>query len=383
MSKTIYFDNAATSWPKPGTVNMAMLDFMIRTGASPGRSGHALAIEAGRILFQAREELGLLFNNPDTERIIFTLNCTAAINMALKSLLHEGDRAITTSMEHNSVMRTLNFLKENSGVKVEAVSCFKTGTVNLEELEKCLKNGAKLVILSMASNVTGTVQPVRHIGRMCREQGVLFMVDSAQAAGIVPLSMKDDFIDIIAFSGHKGLFGPQGTGGLCFGKNVRISPFVHGGTGSKSDSAYQPDFYPDALESGTPNTPGIAGLLAGLRFIAETGIERVREYETLLDKRLYQGLEAISTVELHGIDETLERVSVVSFTVRGQASSETALLLEREAGVMCRAGLHCAPEAHKTIGTFPDGTVRLSPGFFNTVEEVDFVVSAVEKFAGK
>lgn len=270
----IYLDNAATGWPKPPAVMDAMISMMTEAGGSPGRSGHALSVEAGRRIFEARELIARLFNAPDPMGVIFTLNTTHALNLALRGLLNPGDRVVTTSMEHNSVMRPLRALAAD-GVELEVIACNQTGALELSLLQDALRRPARLVVVNHASNVVGTLQDIRAVARMAREAGALFLLDAAQSAGAVPIDMEADGIDLLAFTGHKGLMGPQGTGGLVLGRNVdvkQIRPLILGGTGSNSGHEAQPDRLPDRFESGTPNGPGIAGLAAGVRRVLEMGI---------------------------------------------------------------------------------------------------------------
>ncbi len=377
----IYFDNAATSFPKPKEVSAAIIDYMNNVGASPGRSGHRLSIEAGRILYQCRENLAELFHVSDPLRIIFTSNATESINLALKGFLRSSDQVITSSMEHNSVMRPLRELEKN-GVQVIVIPCFGDGSLNPEDIEKAINKNTALIVLNHASNVTGTLLPIRKAGQIARKHHVLFLVDAAQTAGAYPLDMEKDNIDLLAFTGHKSLFGPTGTGGLVIGENVeihRILPLKTGGTGSRSESENHPDFLPDRYESGTPNIAGIAGLNAGVSYILKKGTKAIHQYEHNLCQILISGLKEITGVTVYGKDETEERASVVSFTIAGQSPSDIGLKLDENYAMMCRVGLHCAPAAHKTIGTFPVGTVRFSIGLFNTVEDIEKAIAAIRK----
>lgn len=379
----IYFDNAATSWPKPPEVKEAMVRFMEEIGANPGRSGHLLSIEAARIIYDARETLSKLFNIKDPSRIVFTLNATESVNLALKGLLRSGDHIITSSMEHNSVMRPLRHL-EKKGIALSVVPCFKDGTLDPKELEKQVQPATKMIILNHASNVTGTLLPIREAGRIAREHHLLFLVDAAQTAGAYPIDIEKDGVDLLAFTGHKSLYGPQGTGGLVIGEKVNIqdlTPLKQGGTGSRSEFEEQPDFLPDRYESGTPNAVGIAGLLAGVQFVLKKGIEPIRQYETLLIGNLIEGLREIPGISFYGPENLTDRMATLSFNIKGLSPSEVASRLENESGILCRPGLHCAPSAHKTIGTFPEGTIRFSLGCFNTLEEVRHAIEAIDHMA--
>lgn len=377
----IYFDNAATSWPKPQTVARAMTDFMDKIGANPGRSGHRLSIEAGRIVNDTRENIAQLFNVKDPMRVIFGLNATDALNLGIRGILRKGDHAITGSMEHNSVMRPLREL-EHKGVKVSVVQCSKEGFLEPEDVGKAIKKNTKLIVLNQASNVVGSLLPTREIGKIARENEVLFMIDAAQTAGCTSIDIEADFIDLLAFTGHKSLLGPQGTGGLVIGEQVSLNelpPLKSGGTGSRSEFEYQPEFLPDKYESGTLNTVGLAGLGAGVRFVLDETVETIRTKEIALIKKFLEGANEISDVRLYGgCDETMQ-TSTISFDLQNISQSEAGLILDEEYGIMCRVGLHCAPSAHKTMGTFPDGTIRFGMGYFNTEDEVDFSLEALMK----
>jgi len=379
----IYFDNAATSYPKPKEVLEAIIDFTENIGASPGRSGHRLSIEAGRILYQCRENLAELFNVSDPLRIIFTLNITEAINLVLRGLLHRGDHVLTSSMEHNAVMRPLRELEKN-GVQVQVISCSADGTLDPEDINKAIKENTALIVLNHASNVTGTLLPIRSVGEIARKSNILFLVDAAQTAGACPIDIVKNNIDLLAFTGHKGLFGPTGTGGLVIGERVniqRIIPLKTGGTGSRSESEIHPDFLPDRYESGTPNIAGIAGLNAGIRYILKRGIKQIYQQELSLTDKLISGLKEIPGIIVYGKNSIENRVAVVSFNIQHQSPSDIGLKLDEDHDLMCRVGLHCSPASHKTIGTFPTGTVRFSMSIFNTNEDIKKAVRVVSKIA--
>ena len=382
MKSLIYLDNAATSWPKPEAVYQAMENFMRHAGASPGRSGHRLSIDAGRVVYEAREILALLFNLDDPLRIIFTKNATEALNLAICGVLHPGDHVITSSMEHNSVMRPLRALEEE-GVELTVVRCSAQGFLDPADLENAIKANTRLIILNHASNVVGTLLPVAEIGSIARRHNVLFCVDAAQTAGVYPIDMKAMDIDLLAFTGHKSLFGPPGTGGLCIGKGLEdiLVPMIRGGTGSHSESEYQPNFLPDKYESGTPNTVGLAGLTAGVQFVFSQGIDNLRMSEEKLTRNLIEGIQAIPNVTLYGSGDVRKQVAVLSINIAGLSSSEVAMHLDEDYDIMCRPGLQCAPVAHKTLGTFPSGTVRLSPGHFSTEDNIKTTLDAIAKIA--
>jgi len=377
----IYLDNAATSYPKPKKVGLAMLDFLEKIGASPGRSAHRLSQEAGRLVYQTRENLAKLFNIDDPLRIVFTMNVTEALNLALQGLLVSGEQVITSSMEHNSVMRPLRELERN-GIEVEVIPCSPQGKLDPEDIKKRIRKNTKLIVLNHGSNVIGSISPISEVGDLAREYGVLFLVDAAQTAGCYPLDMKRDKIDLLAFTGHKALFGPPGTGGLILGERVEVKkliPLKRGGTGSWSEFEEQPDFLPDKYESGTLNAVGLVGLNEGVKFILQEGLEKIRKYELQLTQRLIDGLKEIPGIIIYGEDQIKNRIAVVSFNIRNRLPSEIGLKLDEEYGIMCRVGLHCTPVTHKTIGTFPGGTIRFSLSYFNKIEEIEQTVEGVKK----
>ena len=381
----IYLDNAATSFPKPPAVPEAVFDFMIRVGANPGRSGHRLSVEAERIRYEARERIARLFNHADPQRVVFTANVTAALNLVLLGMIEPGDRVVVTGMEHNAVMRPLRFL-EQRGASVTLVDAASDGTVDPDDIARALDTPTRLVCTLHASNVIGTIVPIGDIGRICRDRGVPYLVDAAQTAGCVPIDLQRDPVDILAFTGHKGLLGPTGTGGLvispAFDEKL-IRPLIFGGTGSRSEEEYQPEFLPDRFESGTANIAGIAGLSAGVDFILSRGVDAIRAHESGLAGLLIEGFTAIEGVTVYGVSDPARRTAAVSFRIAGADNAVAAHRLSEEFEIMCRAGLHCAPRAHKTIGTFPEGTVRLSIGPFNTAADIDAALAAVATIAGK
>lgn len=380
----IYLDNAASSWPKPAAVMKAMNHVLQEVGANPGRSGHRLSVEAARIIYAVRESIARLFNSTDPLRVIFCPNATEALNLALKGVLGAGDHVITGSMEHNSMMRPLRAL-ESEGLELTVVPCSPEGYLDPGDVAKRLKRNTSLIAINHGSNVTGGVQPVDEIARMARGHGCLLLVDAAQTAGSIEVNVEREGIDLLAFTGHKGLFGPQGTGGLVIGENVRIEnfrPLKTGGTGSRSEFEKQPEFLPDKYESGTHNTVGIAGLGAGVDFILSEGIHAVQARERELTGRLIQGLREIDGITLYPDRQRERQLAVVSFISNSLEPSELGLRLDRDYGILCRVGLHCSPSSHKTIGTFPKGTVRCSMGYFTTGEEVDSAVAAVRDIVG-
>jgi cysteine desulfurase family protein len=375
----IYLDNAATSWPKPPEVLRGMTDALERSGGNPGRSGHRLSIEAARLIYDTRELLADFFNSGDPLGVIFAGNATHALNLAIYGLLRPGDRVVTTSMEHNSVMRPLRHL-ERKGVEVCIVPCARDGTVDPAQIAQVVTPGTRLVVSVYASNVVGTIMPVKEIAAIAHGAGALLLVDAAQAAGALPIDMQDAGIDLLAFTGHKALLGSPGIGGLVIRAGVdasQIEPLMRGGTGSQSEIEEHPDFLPDRFESGTPNLVGIASLKAGIEWLKEKGLDAVREHEKDLTRRLIEGLSDIPGLHVYGTLDAEKCVAIVSFTAEKKTVSEIGMRLDEEYGVLVRVGLHCAPAAHKTIGSFPEGTVRLAPGIFTTHTEVDIAVKAV------
>jgi len=377
----IYLDNAATSWPKPPGVAEAMVHFLEHVGASPGRSAHRLSIAAGRIVDSTREALAALLGVHDPLRIALGCNATEALNLALRGLLRPGDHVVTSSVEHNSVMRPLRAL-ELEGVELTVVPCAPGGTLDSSLIEAALQPNTVMIALNHASNVIGTILPVSEVGRIARRHELLLLVDAAATAGAIPIDMEQDQIDLLAFTGHKSLHGPMGTGGLAIGERVdptRLKPLKRGGTGSGSEKEEQPAFLPDRYESGTPNAVGLAGLLAGLQWLRETGVQAVREHHRSAAQHLIDGLRGIAGVTVYGTLDASRQVAPVAFNIDGIAPSEVGLRLDEEYDVLCRVGLHCAPAAHRTIGTFPDGTVRFAAGAFTTREDTDAALQAVAK----
>ncbi|MBN1828805.1 MAG: aminotransferase class V-fold PLP-dependent enzyme [Deltaproteobacteria bacterium] len=379
----IYMDNAATSWPKPRVVIDAMMRFSRDIGANPGRSGHRQSIEAGRTIIEAREAVAELFSVSNPLRIIFTKNATEALNIALYGLLKPGDHVITSSIEHNSVMRPLRYL-ERQGIGLTCVACSTTGLLDPADVIASIRPDTRLITMTHASNVMGTIMPVREVGRIARSHGIPFLLDAAQTAGSIPIDVEDLSVDILACAGHKSLFGPQGTGILYVGKGMEsiIAPIMRGGTGSRSESEEQPEGLPDRFEAGTLNTPGIAGLCAGVRFIVEEGIDRIRSHEEKLTEFMIESLASCEGVTVHGCGDAKRQTAVLSISLKGRSLSDAALVLDEEYGILTRPGLQCAPAAHRTMGTFPAGSIRLSPGYFTTEEDVAMTVRSLSAIAG-
>tara|TARA_B100000315_G_scaffold215253_1_gene214462 strand:+ start:14241 stop:15419 length:1179 start_codon:yes stop_codon:yes gene_type:complete len=377
-SSGVYFDNAATSHPKPPSVYEAINYTLQHVGASPGRGEHSLSQSANKIIFEARETIAKFFNISNSRNIVFTSNGTEALNLALKGLVKPGEHIITSSMEHNSVVRPLNTFK-NDGVNATIVQCDKQGKLNPDYVFKEIKQNTRLIVITHASNVTGTILPVEEIGEIAKKKGIPLLVDAAQTAGTIPIDVVRSNISLLACPGHKSLLGPQGTGFLYISEGFNLKPLIEGGTGSNSELSEQPDFLPDRFESGTLNSPGIAGLNAGIEFINKKSIQTIKEHEDKLSKTFTNKLKEINHVRIYGPLSIKEKTAVVSFNVKGKDSAEIATALDEKYQIMVRVGLHCSPYAHKTIGTFPEGTIRVSFSIFNTVQEIDYFIESLKK----
>jgi cysteine desulfurase family protein len=378
----VYLDNAATSWPKPESVYQTMDQFLRRCGGNPGRGGHSLALAAAEKVEETRLLIARLINAPEKERVVFTSNCTEALNLGLKGLLKPGDHVITDCIGHNSLVRPLKKL-ENQGVRVTRIlPCFE-GFLSPEEMKKAIIPETRLIVVTHASNVTGLIQPIDKYGAIAKKHGLIFMVDAAQTAGMYPIDVQANNIDLLASSGHKGLFGPPGTGVLYLSERVDLEPLREGGTGIYSELEDQPQTLPYKYESGTLNTVGIAGLGAGIKFLFQEGREKIQSKVHFLREHLNKGLAQIPGVILYCQSEgSLKKGAVVSFNLKGWEPAEVGVVLDQTFEIKGRTGLHCAPVAHKTLGTYPQGTIRISPGYFNTLEEVNFTLEAVSKIAG-
>lgn len=381
MKDKVYFDNTATSWPKPDCVAGSMINFMNNIGANPGRSGHKLSIKASRIVYDTREIIAQMFGASDPVQVVFTNNVTDALNLALWGICRAQDHIITSSMEHNSIMRPLRAL-EKKGIELTVVPCSREGELDPADIKKSIKSNTKMIALLHSSNVTGTIMPITEIGQIARSAKLVFLVDSAQTAGAIPIDMEKNKIDLLGFTGHKALYGPTGTGGLVIGGRVDISefhPIKMGGTGSLSDEEEQPSFLPDKFESGTLNTVGLSGLKASLLWLLEKGIDNIKHKKEELTNYLVEELCSLPEVTVYGTRKACKMTSTVSFNIKGILPSDAAFKLDKDFNIYCRVGLHCAPAAHKTIGTFPQGTIRFGLGFFNTKKQINYAVSALKK----
>lgn len=377
----IYLDNAATSWPKPPGVMEAMIEAMHQAGGNPGRSGHRLSVAAARRIYETRENLAEFFGVSNPDRVVFTSNATHALNLAIRGLVSAGDRVVVTGMEHNAVMRPLRAL-EAQGVEVSVVPAEPDGWVAPEALRSALQRPARLVVATHASNVAGTVLPIAEFAHSAHAAGALLLVDAAQTAGSLPIDLPALGVDLLAFTGHKELYGPMGIGGLVIAESLPatdIAPLLCGGTGSRSESEYQPLDLPDRFESGTPNLPGIAGLGASLAWLRERGLADIRAHREQTLGALLDGLRDIPGLHVHGTQDVSRSVAIVSLSFEHHSVSQVGYRLDQEFGVLVRVGLHCAPAAHRSIGSFPDGTVRLAPGLFTTQDDIEQTLQALRK----
>ena len=377
--ETYYLDNAATSFPKPPAVARRMTEYLTEVGATVNRSVYGAAQEAGMVELRLRQRLCRLFHFSDPTHVILTPGNTWGLNQVLRGYLRPGDHCLVSAMEHNAVMRPLQDLR-GLGVTFDRIPCDGAGRMDVSAAEGLFQKETKLAVLAHGSNVSGTVQDAEALGRLCRERGVAFCLDAAQTAGHIPVDFEALHLSALSAPGHKGLLGPSGIGVLLLKPEFAepLTPLVTGGTGSASDTEIQPPFLPDRFESGTLNVPGIYGLEAALQFLEETGVERIAAHDRLLTERFLEGLRSIPGAALVGPDTVEGRVGVVSVDFLGLDNAEAAERLEREYGILTRCGLHCAPSAHKTLGTFPRGTVRFSLGWFNKENDVDHALGAIE-----
>ncbi|MEL7606241.1 MAG: aminotransferase class V-fold PLP-dependent enzyme [Sedimentibacter saalensis] len=376
----IYLDNAATTYPKPKSVYKNVMDAMTKYGANPGRGSHAMAIEGARVIYETRELLAELFNLDDPMKVILTFNATDGLNMAIKGILRPGDHVVTTAMEHNSVLRPIKEL-ENIGVENTIVSCSHEGKINVQDIEAAIKTNTRMVVTTHVSNLTGTIFPIEKIGEMCKRRNVLYLVDGSQSAGVLEIDMQKQHIDFLAVPGHKGLLGPQGTGALLINSDAEIKELKEGGTGSESSNPHQPNFYPDKLEAGTHNLPGIAGLNAGLKYILNKGTKSILSHEKSILETFINEMRKNPKIVIYGPEDINDRSGVVPVNIAGMDSSEVAYILDTEYNIAVRPGLHCAPLAHKTIGTENIGAVRFGIGPFTKRSDVIAAVKALNEIS--
>ena len=382
----IYLDNASTTFPKPKAVPEAMYHYMTRSGSNINRGCYDRAYAVEELVYETRQMLCSLFGGEDCRNVAFTKNVTESLNVILKGLLKPGDHVLVSSMEHNAVMRPLVQL-EKQGISFSRIPCRRDGSLILEEMAPLVKKETRAVVMTHASNVCGTMMPYEQVGAFCRERGLLFIADTAQTAGVWPLDMERMKIDALAFTGHKGLLGPQGIGGFLLSEKLlpQMESLIAGGTGSISHTEVMPDFMPDRFEAGTMNLPGIVGLHAGLGWIRETGMEQIRSHELALTRQFLEGLKSMDPYEKRlrvvGKKDTEGRTGVVSVQTVRRELAQTAYELDVQYGIMTRVGLHCAPSAHQTLGTFPTGTIRFSFGWWNTREEVALALQALDELS--
>ena len=373
----IYLDNAATSFPKPKEVATAVYDFMVNNGTSSGRGSYKKAMQSDYIVYECRKLIGKLFNFDNPKKVVFTSNVTDSLNIAMRGILKENDHVITSSLEHNAVWRCLKTLERDINIKIDTVECSKDGITNPQDIKKYIKKDTALIVFTQASNVLGTIQPIREIGAIAREHNIPFLVDSAQSAGAMKIDVKEDNIDILAFTGHKSLLGPMGTGGLIINTDIDIKPLKAGGTGGDSAYEYQPDYYPNHLETGTSNVSGIAGLREAIKFLNKEGIENIHNKEKELTKYALEKLETVKDIEIYGPKDCEKMLSVISFNIKDKRPEDVGSILDQKYNIMLRAGLHCAPTAHSVIGTKDRGTLRIGLGYFNKNEDIDKLVEAL------
>ena len=374
----LYLDNAATSYPKAPKVSEKMCEYINKVGSNVSRGIYSSSKNAGQVVYKTREMLCDLFNFDEPLNVVFTKNITESLNTIIKGYLKDGDHVIVSSMEHNAVMRPLMGLK---GIEIDRVPCDSLGKLNPNDIEKYIKPNTKLLVMIHASNVCGTIIDAEAVGKICKKHNIKFVLDTAQTSGILPVDFKKYNLSALCFTGHKGLLGPQGVGGFLINSEFakEIKPLIEGGTGSLSESELQPGYLPDKFEAGTLNIPGIYGLNASLKYIKDKGIENIKAIEDDLTKRFLDNINNMDDAVLYGINGTEGRTAVISLDFPKLDNSEVAFVLDRDFGIMTRVGLHCAPSAHKTLGSYPKGTVRFSPGHFLTVKDIDYACQCIYK----
>ena len=378
--KYIYLDNASTTFPKAPNVANAMSDYLTNYGININRGSYALAYDVEDIIYTTRQRLNNVFNSHDPSHVIFTQNVTMSLNMVIKGLLKSGDHVLVSTMEHNAVMRPLTQLLDN-GITFDVIPCDVTGSIKIDAIESLIRPNTVAIIINHASNVCGTIQPIQSIGALCKAHNLHFIVDAAQTAGVIPINVKACHIDALCFTGHKGLLGPQGIGGIILTKEIAqtLTPLIAGGTGSFSHLETMPTHMPDAFEAGTLNLPGIIGLNEGLSYIEAVGMKNIHNHELALTKTFLECLRSITGINIIGKQDIQDRTAVVSITIDGMDPASIAYELESTYHIMTRVGLHCAPRAHQTLGTYPEGTVRFSFGYANTMEDIETALSALHK----
>lgn len=379
---TIYLDNAATSFPKPIEVVNSITDYMINNGGNPSRGSSSMSMKGNKIIYNGRELISEFFNFNKSENVIFTNNITTSLNIILRSLIKDNWHVITSTMDHNSVLRPLTQLEKERNITLDIIEASNTGFLDVNKIKEKITDETKAIILSHGSNLCGSIQPLKEIGAICKEKNIFFIVDSAQTAGIIPININELNINALAFTGHKSLFGPQGIGGFIIDDkiNSQMNILFTGGTGSSSYSLDHPLILPDKFESGTPNTPGIVGLTKGIEFINKEGLNTIREKEEYLCKYTLEKLLNMDKIRIYGSKDFKNRTSTIPFNLKNIDSSELGFMLDNDFNIIARTGLHCAPLAHKTLGSFPNGAVRISLGYFNSVNDIDALIDALNKF---
>lgn len=377
----IYLDNASTTFPKPKVVSDSIYNFLVNIGGNPGRSNHNNGMESNRLLLEARETIASFFNFNNISNVIFTSNITSSLNILINGCLKKGDHVITSSIEHNSVLRPLFKLESNKFIELSIVNSNEFGFISVDDIKNSIRENTKFVILSHASNVLGSIQPIEEIGRLCKDNEIFFILDSAQSAGVLDIDFTKLNLSALAFTGHKSLFGPQGIGGFIIADEINeiCNPYILGGTGSMSYSLDQPDFLPDKFESGTLNMPGIVGLNEGIKFINKEGLNSIYEKNSYLRNLLISNLQEIKNIQLYEDFNNPNYTSCVSFNSIKMDTAELSYELDYKYGIKNRSGLHCAPLTHKSIGSFPNGTVRLSISYFNTIEDINYTIDSINK----
>lgn len=379
MSEVIYLDHAATSWPKPTEVIEAMTQCITEYGANPGRGSHQLSVKASKVMFDTRKVLSSLFHISNPNDIVFTLNTTHALNLAIQGAVKDREHIISTNIEHNSVRRPLELLKRSKDIDVTYLKSNRTGLFTMSDLENAVRPQTSLIILNHSSNLLGTIMPLEAVAEFCHRKQIKLLVDAAQTAGTLPIDVEGLGIDMLAFPGHKGLLGPQGTGGLYISPDVDLEPIFVGGTGSQSESIEQPSIRPDRYESGTQNTVGLAGLAAGVRFVQRIEESCIHEHEWKLTQCIMEGLSKLQDIEVLGPSIGMNRTGIVSFVSHRVDASELAHWLDKRYQIATRSGYHCTPLAHQTAGTFATGAVRTSVGYNTTMEDIDKLLMAVKE----
>ncbi|MCP4254409.1 MAG: aminotransferase class V-fold PLP-dependent enzyme [Candidatus Scalindua sp.] len=377
----IYLDNAATTFPKPESVYRAMDKFLREKGANPGRAGHRMSVEAEQEIEKARVTVARFLGVKTPERMIFTYNATDALNMGIKGLLSEGDHVITSKLEHNSVSRPLKELENRGIITVTWIDNSDEGFINADDIKSAIGPNTKLIVCTHASNVLGTIQPIKEIGALARERDIIFMVDAAQTVGVCHIDVEGQYMDMLAFTGHKGPFGPPGSGGLYVGERVELNAWREGGTGFEPETLTQPDTLPYKLESGTPNSVGIIGLKTGIEFCIKEGIDKIRKHECKLTMRLINEFDSDDRFVIYGSLDEDRKVGILSLNIKGLQPDEVGAILDNTFNIAVRPGLHCAPFIHREIGTFPEGMIRISPGYFNTMDEIEETISGLREIA--